>query len=327
MMKEEAMRIAKTAVVLGIVVCFAAGAFAQDYPTKPVRVIVPFTAGSATDLIARAVSQKLSGLWGQSVMVENLAAAGVLAGTDAAAKAPRDGYTLLITGSAFAVSPVLYANLPYDPVKDFTDIAPLASQPYVLVTGPSSGLKTVSELIATAKAKPGQLKFGTAGTGSGTHFVAEQFKIAAGIDVIHVPYKGGPEANTATMTGQTAFWFPPMAIALKPVREGKLIALGVTGSTRHDGLPSVPTIAEAGVADFAQITWWGIWAPAGIPARVADKLAKDVARAIASPDLRREFANLGFEPMSMTPTEFASFVRTEMESAARIAKAAGIKPQ
>jgi tripartite-type tricarboxylate transporter receptor subunit TctC len=304
------MRIARMVVVFCIIAGFAAGAYAQDYPTKPVRVIVPFTAGSATDLIARAVSQKLSEIWGKPVVVENLTTAGAVAATDAAAKAPKDGYTLLITGSAYAVSPVLYANLPY-----------------VLVTGPSLGFKTASELIAVAKAKPGQLKFGTAGTGSGTHFVAEKFKIAAGIDVIHVPYKGGPEANAATMTGQITYWFPPMAIALKPVREGKLIALGVTGSKRYDGLPSVPTIAEAGVADFMQTTWWGIWAPAGIPARVADKLAKDVARAISSPDLRGEFAKLGFEPMSMTSAEFASFVRSEMESAARIAKAAGIKPQ
>jgi len=174
--------------------------------------------------------------------------------------------------------------------EGFHDIAPLASQPYVLVTGPSSGLKTASELIAVAKAKPpAEIRY--RGTGSGTHFVAEKFKIAAGIDVIHVPYKGGPEANVATMTGQTTYWFPPMAIALKPVREGKLIALGVTGSKRYDGLPSVPSIAEAGVADFVQTTWWGIWAPAGIPARVADKLAKDVARAISSPDLRGNSLN------------------------------------
>jgi len=321
------MRIAKIVAFSCIAVCYAAGAYAQDYPTKPVRVIVPFTAGSATDLIARAVSLKLSELWSKPVVVENLTAEGVVAATAVAAKAPKDGYTLLITGSAYAASPVLYANLPYDPVKDFIDIAPLASQPYVLVTGPSSGVKSVSALIAAAKARPGQLKYGTAGSGSGTHFVAEQFKMAAGIDVIHVPYKGGPEANAATMTGQTTYWFPPMVIALKPVREGKLIALGVTGSKRNEGLPTVPTIAEAGVTDFAQTTWWGIWAPSGTPARVVDKLANDVARAVSSPDLRGEFAKLGFEPMSSTQADFARFVRSEMESAARIAKAAGIKPQ
>ena len=321
------MRIARIVAVSCIVACFAAGAYAQDYPAKPVRVIVPFTAGSATDLIARAVSLKLSELWNKPVVVENLSAAGVVAATDVAAKAPKDGYTLLILGSAYVASPVLYANLPYDPVKDFIDVAPIASQPYVLVTGLSSGVKSASELIAAAKARPGQLKYGTAGSGSGTHFVAEKFKIAAGIDVMHVHYKGGPEANAATMTGQTTYWFPPMAIALKPVREGKLVALGVTGSKRNDGLPSVPTIAEAGVADFAETTWWGIWAPAGTPARIVDKLAQDVARAISSPDLGGEFAKLGFEPMSMTPADFARFVRSEMEAAARIAKAAGMKPQ
>jgi tripartite-type tricarboxylate transporter receptor subunit TctC len=321
------MKIARLVVVFGVVVCLAVGAFAQDYPTKPVRVIVPFTAGSATDLIARAVSQKLAELWRQSVVIENVTAAGVVAATDAAAKAPKDGYTLLITGSAYAVSPVLYGNLPYDPVKDFTDIAPLASQPYVLVTGPSAGPKTLSELIAAVKAKPGELKFGSAGIGSGTHFAAEKFKIAAGIDVVHVPYKGGPEANAATITGQITYWVAPLAMVLKPVRAGELVALGVTSSKRYDGLPELPTIAEAGVAGFEQTTWWGMWAPAGIPARVADTLANNVARALSAPDLRGEFARLGFELMSMTPAEFAHFVRNEMESAARVAKAAGIKPQ
>jgi len=321
------MKIARIIAFSCIAVCFAAGAYAQDYPIKPVRVIVPFTAGSATDLIARAVSQKLSELWNKPVVVENLTAAGVVAATDAAAKAPKDGYTLLITGSAYAATPVLYATLPYDPAKDFIDIAPLASQPYVLVTGPSTGVKSVSPLIAAAKARPGQLKYGTAGSGSGTHFVAEKFKMAAGIEVMHVPYKGGPEANAATMAGQTTYWFPPIAIALKPVREGKLVALGVTGSTRNDGLPSVPTMTEAGVVDFVQTTWWGIWAPAGTPARVVDQIAQDVARAVSSPGLRGEFAKLGFEPMISTQADFARFVRSEMESAARIAKAAGIRPQ
>jgi tripartite-type tricarboxylate transporter receptor subunit TctC len=321
------MRIARIVMGFAIGVCFAVGAFAQDYPIKPVQVIVPFTAGSATDVLARAVSQKLSELWGQPVAVENRAGAGGVVGADAVAKAPPDGYTLLIHGSGHAVSPALYAKLPYDPMKDFTNIAPLAAQPFVLVVGPSAGVKNVSELIAAAKAKPGQLKFGSAGAGSGTHFVAEKFKIAAGIDVVHVPYKGGPEASADTITGQIMYWFPPLAIALNPVREGKLIALGVTSAERSGGLPEVPTVAEAGVAGFEDTTWWGIWAPASIPANVADKLAKDVARALAAPDLREKFAKLGFEPMSMTSAMFERFVRSEMEAAAHIAKTAGIKPQ
>ncbi len=321
------MKVARIVMIFGLVAGFAAGAFAQDYPAKPVRVIVPFTEGSATDLLARAVSQKLSELWNQPVAIDNLGGAGGVVGTDAVSKAPRDGYTLLIHSSAHAMSTVIYAKLPYDPVKDFTGIAPLAKQPFVLVTGLSAGVKTISELVAAAKAKPGQLKFGSAGTGSGTHFAAEQFKIVTGVDVVHVPYKGGPEANAATMTGQVTYWLAPLAMALKPVREGKLIALCVTGPRRYDGLPSVPTIAEAGVTGFVETNWWGLWAPANVPARVADKLAKDVARALAAPDLREKLAKLGFEPMSMMSAEFERFVRSEIESAARIAKAAGIKPQ
>jgi tripartite-type tricarboxylate transporter receptor subunit TctC len=325
--RGKAMRIARIVIGSVIGVCLTVGAFAQDYPVKPVQVIVPFTAGSATDVLARVVSQKLSELWGQPVEVENRAGAGGVVGADAVAKAPPDGYTLLIHGSGHAVSPAIYAKLPYDPVKDFADIASLATQPYVLVVGPSAGVKNVSELIAAAKAKPGQLKFGSAGTGSGTHFVAEKFKIAAGINVGHVPYKGGPEANADTITGQITYWFPPLAIALKPVREGKLIALGVTSAQRSGGLPEVPAIAEAGVASFEGTTWWGIWAPASIPAHIADKLEKDVARALAAPDLREKLTKLGFEPMSMTSAMFGRFVRSEMEAAARIAKTAGIKAQ
>ena len=318
------MRIARIVIGFAIGVCFTVGAFAQDYPIKPVQVIVPFTVGSATDVLARAVSQKLSELWGQPVAVENRAGAGGVVGADVVAKAPPDGYTLLIYGSGHAVSPAIYSKLPYDPMKDFTHIAPLATQPFVLVVGTSAGVRNVSELIAAAKAKPGQLKFGSAGAGSGTHFVAEKFKIAAGIDVVHVPYKGGPEANADTITGQITYWFPPLPIALNPILEGKLIPLGVTGAKRSLGLP---TVAEAGVAGFEDTNWWGIWAPASIPANVADKLAKDVARALAAPDLREKFATLRFEPMSMTSAMFERFVRSEMEAAARVAKTAGIKPQ
>jgi tripartite-type tricarboxylate transporter receptor subunit TctC len=229
--------------------------------------------------------------------------------------------------SAHTVSAALYAKLPYDTLKDFVDIAPFAGQPYVLVVGPSAGLKSVSELMAAAKAKPGEIKFGSAGIGSGTHFAAERFKLAAGVDVTHVPYKGGPEANADTMAGRVTYWFPPIAMALKEIREGKLLALGVTSAQRSSVVPEVPTMAEVGLSGFVHSTWWGVWAPAGIPSSVVDKLAKDVARALAAPDLLERFAKLGFEPMSMPSEEFARFVRTEMESAARIVKAAGITPQ
>lgn len=319
------MRIAR--IFLAVVgMCFGAASFAADYPAKPVKVVCPFTEGSATDVFARIVAKKLSEMWGQPVTVENRAGAGGTVGADAVAKSAPDGYTLLINSSAHAANAALYSRLPYDPQKDFVEIAPIATQPFVLVVGPSAGVKSVSELTAMAKAKPGQIKFGSAGMGSGTHFCAEKFKTAAGIDVAHVPFKGGPEANAAAIAGEVTYWFPPLAMALKNVQEGKLLALGVSSAKRSSALPEVPTMAQAGVI-LEDVNWFGVWAPAGTPASVADKLAKDVARAVSSPDVREQLAKLGAEPMSMTQAEFGKFVRSEMESAARTAKAAGIKPQ
>jgi tripartite-type tricarboxylate transporter receptor subunit TctC len=279
------------------------------------------------DTIARTVSQKLSELWSQPVGVEGRPGAGGTVGAGVVAKAPPDGYTLLMTSSAHAVQPALYTTLPYDPLKDFVDIAPLARQPYVLVVGPSAGVKSVSALIAAAKAKPGQLKFSSPGTGSGAHFTAEKFKMAAGIDVVHVPSQGVSEANADTMMERVTYWFPALVAALPDIRGGKLLPLGVSSAQRSSVLPEVPTIAESGVTGYDDTIWVGLWAPVGTPASVVDKLAKDVARVLAAPDVRERFATLGAEPMSMTSAEFARFVRSETEAAARIMKAAGIKPQ
>lgn len=320
------MRIAKILTVFAIAICFAVPALAQDYPAKPVTVIVPYTEGSATDIIARIVSKKLSEMWGQPVMIENKPGAGGTVGAGVVAKAPPDGYTLLIHAGTHAESFAFYDKLPFT-LKDFTDIAPLASQPMVLFVSPASGFKSVSELIAAAKTKPGQLKFGSPGIGTTAHLAAEQFKSMAGIDVVHVPFKGGPEAIAAMKDGGITYAFLPLAIMLKGVREGKLIALGVTSAKRSHELPDVPTIAEAGFTRFEATVWWGIWAPAGITAGVKDKLAKDVAGALASPDMIEQFKKSAFEPMSMTPAKFTSFVQSEQEAAARTVKEAGIKPQ
>lgn len=244
------MRIATDSAALAIGACVATGAFAQGYPTKPVRVIVPFTAGSGVDVVARMVGSKLSEFWGQPVTVENHVGAGGSLGAGLVAKSPPDGYTLLINSTSHAVNAALYASLPYDPLKDFVAVAPLVAQPYVLVAGPSAGVRTVSELIAAAKANPGQLKFASAGTGSGTHMVAEKFKVAANIDVVHVPNKGGPEANADATSGRVTYWFPPIALALTQVRDGKLVALGVSSARRSSLLPDVPAIAEAGLGGF-----------------------------------------------------------------------------
>lgn len=320
------MRIARILIVFAIGLFLAGSAFAQDYPGKAVKMIVPFTEGSATDVFARIISQKLAELWGQPVTVENRAGAGGTTGADAVAKASPDGYTLLFNSAAHTVNSALYSKLPYDPEKDFIEIGPIAIQPFVLVVGQSAGVKNIAELIAAAKANPGQIKFGSAGVGSGTHFAAEKFRLAAGIEVVHVPYKGGPEANADTMAGNITYWFPPVAMALKNVKEGKLMALAVTSAKRSNALPEVQTMQQAGI-NVEDSNWWGIWAPAGIPAGIADKLSKDVTQAVGSPDVREKLTKLGAEPMSMPKAEFTKFVRSEMESAARTAKAAGIKPQ
>jgi tripartite-type tricarboxylate transporter receptor subunit TctC len=320
------MRTARFLLIVSIGMCFALGAFAQDYPTKPVTVIVPFTAGSATDIIARTVGQKLSELWGQPVAFENHPGAGGAAGAGVAAKSTSGGYTLLVS-AAFATCPALYNKLPYDPSKDFVDIAPLARQPMALIVGSSGGAKSVSGLIEAAKAKPGKLKYGSPGIGSVAHLAAEKFRGQAGIDVAHSPYKGGPETIAATSNGSVAYSFLPIAAAMKGVRAGKLRALAVTSAKRSSLMPDVPTIAEAGLAGYEETLWWGIWTPAGTPASVADKLAGDIARALKAPDVLEKLAKGGFEPMSMSRDEFARFVRGEMKAVALTVKEAGIKPR
>ena len=307
---------------------FIAAAFGQNYPAKPVRAIVPISPGSGTDIVGRVVTQKLSTLWGQPVVVENRPGAGGSLGTAIAAKAPPDGYTLLVHAvGAHAASAVLNPNLPYDALKDLIAIAPLVRLPQVIVVAPSTGIRSVSELIANAKAKPGQLNFASPGIGSGVHFTGEKFKLAAGIDVVHVPYKGGPEAMTDVMMGRATYWIPSLGTALPLIQSGKLLALGVASRQRSSALPAVPTIAEAGVADFEDALLFGVWAPAGMSFDIVNKLAKDIAAACASPDVREQFHKLTGEPTSMGSVEFARLVRAEFDAVAKIAKAASIKMQ
>ena len=302
----------------------------QDCPTKRVRVIEPFGAGGGPDLMARAVSPRLSELWGQPVTVENHPGAGSTAAPALVAKSPADGYTLLVNTSAQAYSAALLKNLPYDPLKDFIPVAPLTSQPYVLVAGKLAGITTVGELVAAAKAKPAELKFGSAGLGTGTHLGVEKFNLEAGIKAIHVPARQGDAiADTIanTVAGRTDYLLAPIPLALADIRAGRLRALGVSTKKRSYLLPEVPTIAEAGVAGFDYPIWYGVWVPAGTPAAVVDKLAKDIARVLAAPDVRDALAKHGADPMSMTQPDFARFVLSESQTAARIIEAAGIKPQ
>ena len=302
-------------------------ALAQGYPNKPVHVIVSFTAGSATDILARTYGQKLSEIWGQPVVVENKPGAGGTIGEAVVAKSAPDGYMLLVNSAAQAYNPSIYQNLSFDTVKDFVDIAALGGQPNVLVVAPSAGIKTVAELIAQAKQKPGQLNFASAGTGSGTHINGEKFKLAAGIDVVHVPYKGTPEALNDTIAGRVTYYFSPISAALPFVKEGKLVALAVSTSKRSSALPNVPTVAESGLPGFDYSLWVGLFAPSGTPPEVVDKIARDVRTTAQSADVKERFATLGAEPMPMTPGEFTKFVQTEIEESAKVIKAAGIKAQ
>ena len=306
-----------------------ASAVAEDYPIKPVRLIEPFGVGGGPDLLARALAQQLSKLWGQPVTVENIPGAGATAGPAQVAKSPPDGYTLLINTSAQAYGAAFSKNLPYDPLKDFIPIVPLTRQPYVLVAGKAAGVATVAELIAAARAKPGELKFGSTGIGTGTHIGVEKFNQAAGIKALHVPpLPSDSNADTIAnaIAGHFTYYLVPISLALPHIRDGTLIALGVSTARRSALLPEVPTIAEAGVAGFDFPIWYGLWAPAGTPAGVIDKLVKDIGRVLAGQSLRDWVTKHGGEPMNMTQPEFARFVLSESESAAQIIKDAGIKP-
>jgi len=321
------MKFLRKAAVFALAALCATLAFGQGYPTRPVKLVVPFTAGSATDILARTFGQKLAEIWGQAVIVENHPGAGGTIGAAIVAKSAPDGYTLLVHSAAQAYNPSIYPSLSYDTTKDFVDVVPLAGQPNVLVVAPATGFKSVNDLIAAAKKKPGELNFASAGTGSGTHINGEKFRLAAGIDVVHIPYKGTPEAITDTMTGRVTYFFSPISAALPNVREGRLVALGVSSAKRSSAVPSVPTIAEVALPQFDYNLWVGVFAPAGTPADIVDRINRDVVRVAQTPEVNERLAALGAEAMPMTPSEFRKFVRGEIDDAAKVIKAAGIKVQ
>jgi tripartite-type tricarboxylate transporter receptor subunit TctC len=308
-------------------VVFASAASAQGYPSKPVRVVVAFTPGSSTDIIGRAVAAKLSEIWGQPVVVENRAGAGGSVGSAAVLREPADGYTLLANSSAHVANPSIYAKLPYDTLKDFSNLAPLAGGPNVLIVSPQAGWKSLGDFLAAAKAKPGGLNFSSAGIGSGTHFNLEKLKLMAGIDVTHVPYKGTPEAIGDTIAGRVCCYWAPINAALPHVGGGKALALAVSSAQRSSLLPNVPTVAESGVPGFDYTLWVGLWGQAAMPAELVNKINADVRKALNSPDLKERLTKLGTLPMDMSPQQFSEFVRKEIDDTAKVMKAAGIKPQ
>ncbi|MDE2607348.1 MAG: tripartite tricarboxylate transporter substrate binding protein [Burkholderiales bacterium] len=309
-------------------VLFAGTALAQGaWPARPVRIIVPFTAGSVTDIVARTVGDAMSRSRGQPVVIENRPGAGGTIGAALVAKSAPDGYTVLVHSSGHTLNPSIYPNLPYDTLKDLTGVTPLAAVPNVLVVSPSRGWKTVADLVAAAKAKPGQLNYASAGTGSATHLNAEKFKLRAGIEAQHVPFKGTPEAMTDVIGGRDDWFFAPMASALPLVKDGKLVALAVSSARRSPVLPDVPTTIEAGVPDSDYLLWVGMIVPSATPAAVVKRLHDEAVKAAQSPEVKARLTSLGADPFTMEPAEFNAYIRSEMDSAAQIAKAAHLKAQ
>ncbi len=300
---------------------------AQDFPTKPVRLVISFTPGSSTDIIGRVVAAKLQEMWGQPVVAENRVGAGGTVGSAVVAKSDPDGYTLLANSSAHVANPGIYKDMQYDTLKDFVNLALLGGGPNVLIVSPDTGWKSLRDFVDAAKASPGKLNFSSAGIGSGTHFNLEKLKLATGIDVTHIPYKGTPEAIADTIAGRVCCYWAPLNAALPHVSGGKAHALAVSSVQRSALLPNVPSIAEQGYPGFDYTLWVGLWGPAKMPADVAAKINRDVNAALASPDLKGRLMKLGTEPGNLSIPEFTEFVRKEVEETKRILQAAGIKPQ
>ena len=307
--------------------CAHASALAQGWPTKPLRVIVPFTPGSATDIMARTVSEKLSSQLGQSVVVENRPGAGGTIGEAIVAKADPDGHTLLVHSSSYTVTPSTYQNLPFDTLRDLTGVTPLGLLPNVLVISPSKGIRSVTELIAAARAKPGALNAATIGVGSATHLNAERFRLGAGIDVVAIPFKGTPEALTEVMTGRVDYYFCPVNAALPFLKDGKLLGLAVGSTKRSVALPDLKTTLEEGIPNSDYNFWVGMFAPSKTPREVIARLYGETVKALHAPDVLEKLARLGAEPMEYDPDQFNAYIRNEIAANAVLVKAAGIKAQ
>jgi tripartite-type tricarboxylate transporter receptor subunit TctC len=296
---------------------------AQSYPAKTLRIIVPYTAGGGTDLLGRTLARRLSEAWGQQVLVENRPGGGGNIGTDAMAKAAPDGYTLGVVASSHAIAPSLYRQLPFDIVKDFSFVSLVATGPNIVVCHPSVPVASVQSLIALAKRRPGELTFASAGVGSTTHLAGEYFKSVAGIDTLHVPYKGSSQAQIDLVGGQVSYMVDSLLSALPKVQAGRIRALATTGGKRFPALPQVPTVLEAGLP-YESISWWGVVGPAGVPAAVVERLHAEIVRIMALPEVRQVVASQGAETTTSTPQQFAEHVRKEAALYAKIVRAAGI---
>jgi tripartite-type tricarboxylate transporter receptor subunit TctC len=319
--------VTKLMTAAALCLALAAGAAAADYPDRPIRLIIPFPPGGSNDVVGRLIAKTLSEKIGQQVFVDNRGGAGGLIGTEALAKSTPDGYTLGIVSIAHAVNPALHDPLPYDPLKSFEPISILATGPNVLVVNPDLPVHSVKELIALAKQKPGELNYASAGIGSFQHLGGELFKLEANVNIVHVPYKGGGPAMQDVVAGHVKIMFSSLIQTTPLIKAGRLRPLGVGGTKRSAVLPDVPTIAEAGLPGYAANNWWGIFAPAGTPKPVVEKLYKDIQLALQSPEMLKEFDIEGAAPVTMTSAEFADFVKAEIDKWAKVVKAGNIKAQ
>ena len=313
---------------LWVAACNAAAAqsdTAQPWPTKPIRAILPIAPGTGADVIFRLVFNQLSIQFGQQIVVENRGGAGGTIGSAAVAKADPDGYTILGSSTSHAIAPAIYPNMPYDPARDFAAVAPVGRMPTALIMAPSKGIKTIAEFVAAARAKPGAFTFASAGVGSTTHLTAERFRLSAGFEAVHVPFRGGgfrPEVAS----GRVDFGFSPIAVAVPEIRDGRLIALAVSGKERASALPDVPTTLEAGFPNSDYALWVGLFVPVKTPRAIVDRLHQETVKALQAPGLRERLAALDVEPMPMTPAEFDAFIKDEIVAQGALAKAAGLKP-
>lgn len=324
------MTMQKTAIAVSLLLAsggvFAAQAKGGDFPSRPIRIVVGFTPGGQPDIFSRLIGVKLGEALGQPVVVDNRPGAGGAIGTKIVADSTPDGHTLLSVSSSHVIAPAV-RKLNYDPIKDFAGITQIYSSSYLLVVPPSLGVKSARDLIAMAKAKPGALNFSSAGTGSGTHFAGEVFKDAAKIDVVHVPYKGIPEAMNDTMTNRVQFFMAPVASLASLVRDGRLVSLGVTSLKRSSVYPDIPTLAESGLPGFEFESWGGLVAPAKTPRPIITRLNREVGAALGAPEIQQRMRALGAEPVATTPEAYDRRIATEIANIGAIARRAGITPQ
>ena len=315
----------RVAVVLLWEACSPAFGADSLFPQRPVRVIVPFAPGGGTDLIARALAQKLSERWGQPVLIDNRSGGGTVIGSDLVAKSATDGHTLLLTANPHTTNPALNAKLPYDTVRDFAGVTQIATSPLILAVHPSLPARTVRELITLAKQRPGQLSYGTSGNGGPQHLAGESFKFMAGVSMIHVPYKGGSLAITDLMGGQTQLMFGSTFTVLPQLNGRRLRGLAITAAQRSAVLPNLPTIAEAALPGYAVTTWYGVFAAAATPRNLVSRLHADFARAIKHTDVVDRLTRDGSDPVASEPAAFDAFIRNEIEKARRIVEASGMR--